>query len=98
MKECLRMLNIAISQDSSIVSSRDAYLSHPGNEEAYLDSLGLTRRHLKKLEKLGYAIRGYTKNIWLPGEEAPDGKPVHEHMSARGKGHRVKWLLFGVNK
>jgi hypothetical protein len=88
------MLLAAISQDSSIATTKEKFFEHPGNDAKYLDDLGLSEKHLKRLEKMGYAVRAYTKNIWMPGEPTPDNKPVKPGTTARGPGHRVKWLLL----
>lgn len=69
-------------------------LSSTGFEEAYFEHFGLTRRDLKNLEKLGLALRGYPKNIYLPGERLPTGKVVEEGTTARGRGFRVRWTLI----
>lgn len=94
MRECVQMLNIAISQDPTICTTRADIENHNGNDPAYLDSLGLTEKHLRRLEKMGLAVRGYTRNIWYPGEKAPNEKEPKPGNSIRGSGHHVKWLLI----
>lgn len=94
MRECVRVLTEAINADPAIITTRDLIMTHPGNIPENLGRLGLTKQHLRRLERMGLAIRAYTKNIWLPGESAPDGKEIKKGMTARGRGHRVRWLLF----
>jgi hypothetical protein len=43
--------------------------THPGFSAAEYDDLGLDKAKLKKLERLGFALRGYTKNVWLDGDK-----------------------------
>jgi hypothetical protein len=66
-------VNLALGQDKAIVCSKHE-LGTRGFSEEYLSQLGLGRNDLKRLERLGVAIRMYTKNVWLPGETMPNGK------------------------
>lgn len=92
--ETVETLGKALHEDNSIGTSRDLLFNHPGSTPEYLESLGLTRSRLKRLERLGLAIRARTKNIWLTGETAPTGEVVGTGYSLRGKGSRVRWILI----
>jgi len=41
---------------------------------ATLEAMGFEKRDLIKLEHLGVALRGYSQNVWKPGEIMPNGK------------------------
>ena len=92
-REALERLKLATGQDSSIMVGLEEAQIHPGNEPEYLSQLGLEKKHLKRLEKLGIAFRAYSKNIWLAGETMPNGKVVEPGSSYRDRGSRVLWLL-----
>jgi hypothetical protein len=67
-------LKAACEKDSNIVVAADKLSAHPGFTTDYMTNLGLTKQDLKKLEHVGAAKRGYTRNCWLPGETLPNGK------------------------
>lgn len=86
-------LKIALEQDASILTDKVGLEKHEGNSEAYLLSLGLSKGDLRRLEASGIAIRGYTKNIWLPGEQTPRGITVPVGQRYVGRGHHARWVL-----
>lgn len=92
--KALERLTLALGQDSSIATTQDGLMEHPGNDPKYLDALGLENRYLKDLEKMGKAIKTYTKNIWVPGEVDPDGFRVQPGSTHRSTGMKVRWLLL----
>jgi hypothetical protein len=70
----IEKVRLALGQDSSIFTSeKDIDKCEPKTTE-YMSQLGLEKTDLKKLERKGLALRFYTKNVWLPGEEMPSGK------------------------
>lgn len=75
------------------VTTLDKLFEHPGNTEDVLEQYGLGRKELKRLEKLGHAVRARTKNVWQTGETAPTGEVVGKGYSLRGKGSRTRWIL-----
>jgi hypothetical protein len=90
-------LRLALSQDQNIVVSAEEALTHPGFPVDHFEELGLTKTDLKKLNRIGAALRGYTKNVWLPGETMPNGVTVPTDkpgIQYRGNGHRVRWVLI----
>lgn len=52
-------VRLALGQDSTIAVTRAELETAEGKTEAYLDSLGLSRTDLKRLERKGFALRGY---------------------------------------
>ena len=52
-------LSSALLLDPDIIIDRSEYQEYTGSTERYLVSLGLTRSDLKKLERVGRAVRGY---------------------------------------
>ncbi len=69
-------LEKAFKQDPKICCTPPELDNHPGSSTEYLNSLGLSKRDLKALERMGFAIRGRTKNVWVSGETAPNGQVV----------------------
>jgi hypothetical protein len=84
----------AIEINPKVATTLEAVGTHEGTSPAHLELLGLDRPTLRRLERLGLAIRARTKNVWLPGEGTPDGRPVLPNTTARGKGSRIKWILI----
>lgn len=82
-------LKTALEQDSTISVPRSELKNYRGFTVNYLTMLGLQPRDLKKLEKLGVAIRGRlpTKAYDVLGKE-------------REAGHELRWLIMdeGVEK
>lgn len=94
MKEFLEKLKAAVIQDNKIICKKSDIGNHTGCDEAYLESLGLHKKHLIRLQRLGLAIKARTKNIWLPGEILPNGKVVPEGQTYRANGSKTKWILL----
>jgi len=84
----------ALETDNNIVCPANQTGSRNGFTEAYFAQLGLTQADLKKLERMGLAARGYTKNVWLSGETLPNGKVVENDVRYNGRGHGVRWILL----
>lgn len=57
-KGTVERLTLAMGQDASIACSFDEVAEHRGNTEAYLVELGMTPADLRKLERVGFAVRG----------------------------------------
>ena len=87
--------------------SIEAASMSPGFSEAWFEGRGITRNELKVLERMGLAVRGYTKNYWESGDEHPTtGEPIPMGKSRfagqefefkkqyRGKGSKVVWVLM----
>jgi hypothetical protein len=87
-------LREAITSDPSIIREESQVVPHSGFRQDYLESLGLKKSDLKKLERGGMALRAYSKNCWLAGETLPNGKTVEEGKWAKGPGHRVLWNIL----
>lgn len=66
----------AVEHDPGICVTRAQAGTHKGFSDAYMEAHGLELQDLKRLERKGLALRGYTKNVWLPGERT---KNVQEH-------------------
>jgi len=89
-------LRLALSQDQNIVVSPEEALTHPGFPVEHFEELGMTKADLKKLVRIGACMRGYIKNVWLPGETMPNGMPVPTDkpgIQYRGKGHQARYVL-----
>lgn len=84
----------ALETDNSIVVSREELGKHPGFTQKYMEELGLSKVDLKKLERKGLAVRGYTKNTWNPGETMPNQRVVEQGAQYFGRGHRPMWVLI----
>lgn len=66
-------INLVLSQRAEMVVSRVEAQNHPGFTTEEYAELGLDKAQLKKLERLGFALRGYTTNFRLPDpEKEPD--------------------------
>ena len=98
-------LEKACHEDNTIVVRPEEAHLHPGFSTDYLESLGISKMDLKLLERIGFAYRGYTKNVWLPGETMPNGKSVPNDEDSikhglrfHGPGHRVRWILVAPEK
>ncbi len=91
-RRTLERLKMALGQDRSIsISKLDGATGFP---EQYFIDLGLTQGDLHRLERLGFASRGYTKNFWGPGETTPRGHVVKDDEYFRGNGTRLKWIII----
>lgn len=85
----------AVFRDNTIVCSMDTIQDSPGFSTRHMQFLGLSKSDLKKLEHKGFARRGYSKNMWLPGETTPNGSVVPAGCTERGRGMSVRWILVG---
>lgn len=85
----------ALQGDNSIVVSRDKLHEHKGFTQPYMESLGLSKVDLKKLERHGLAARGYTKNTYTEGDKLPNGNEVKPNERFNGRGHHPVWVLVG---
>lgn len=89
-----RRLDQAINNDNTILVTREDLGTVQGFPLEHFLYLGLRKSDLKKLESQGKAIRGYTKNVWLPGEKLPNGREVRPNLKYHGKGSKLKWILI----
>lgn len=88
-----KVVQAAITKDPKIVVHESDANLHPGFTEEYMDAAGLNRSDLKRLERKGLALRGYSKNVWTAGETV-NGHLVENDAFYVGKGHQVRWLLL----
>jgi hypothetical protein len=95
-KRLIDVVKKALEQDNTIAVDISELDKAEGKTEEYMEYLGLKRNDLKKLERAGLALRGYTKNVYLPGDKMPNGKEVPEGSRYHGRGHSLRWLLIGV--
>lgn len=89
MSKLLDKVKKALEQDNTIVSEDPAKAQ--GFSTEYLGYLGLSQSDLKKLERSGMALRGYTQNFYKPGDKLPNGKIAEDLYT--GRGHRLRWIL-----
>lgn len=111
MKEALSdKYRLALMADKGVACPRAEIPTHPGRSEAHLDDVcGLSRQDLKNLERLGLAVRGYSRNYWESGDVHPHtekvipmgemknpftGEMVEYKKQFRGKGSRCMWVLI----
>lgn len=92
--ELLAKYLAAMETNPRLFVARGEPVAIAGYQERHMELYGLGRRDLKALEKLGYAMRGYTKNYWAGGETLPNGRVVPEGAAYRSDGHRVVWVLL----
>jgi hypothetical protein len=85
-------LNLALGQDPRLVIDRKEAETHPGFPIEYFEELGMNRSDLKKLVAKGLALRGYTKNVWAPGEPLPNGREADAYY--HGRGRRDRYVLI----
>lgn len=78
-----------------MVFSRSNLNDAAGYTTEAMGYMGIDKQALKTLERAGMAIRGYTKNVYLPGETRPDKTviPADANYTERGNGHTVRWIL-----
>ncbi len=93
-KGLIDRLALALQRDHKITAIRGQEHLAEGVSTAYMQALGLSKIDLKRLESNGFALRGYTKNVWLEGETLPNGKLVAAGKRFHGRGHAVRWLLL----
>lgn len=75
-KALVEKINFALSKEPNLLVPRQDTFKHQGYPESYFDALGITRSDLKRMERIGFALRGYTKNAWFPGDIMPNGRPA----------------------
>lgn len=85
-------LEMALKARPGLATFRDEVGKAKGFPMGYLEALGLTKQDMKRLERSGYALRGYTKNVWTPGETLPNGKEAT--FTEVGRGHSVRWIIL----
>jgi hypothetical protein len=95
-KELRERVAKALEQDNTLVVDRKDAHKCPGFTTQYMEYLGIKKSDLKRLERAGLALRGYTKNVWLAGEKMPDGRIVEDNpfVSYHGRGHHPMWILI----
>lgn len=76
-----------------LVTTLDKVFESPGMATSDAEHYGFSKKDLKRLEKLGLAVRARTKNVWIAGETLPSGNVVNPGESFRGKGSRLMWIL-----
>lgn len=76
-KRALQLLEKAALMDPGIMTSKEDYQDHPGNDPDYLAKLGLTKQILKQLEQKLLARQGMVnikktgyRTRWLLFKEA----------------------------
>lgn len=76
MKPAVRSLRDAVLLNPQILVPKAEVRKARGVTERALADLGVSRKDLKRLERMGLAIRAYTQNMFPPKEDetAPDGK------------------------
>lgn len=82
-KGTLERLRLAVGQDPSIIVHESKIEEAKGVPESYLEDLGLTKADLKRLERYGFAIRGYLRGTNWYGREV-DGLRKRWVLIARG--------------
>ncbi len=100
MNKLREKLIAALEKDRTIVSDLESVGKHPGNSEDYLGTLGLERKDLKRLERYGFAVRGYTPNTFEVPARDKDGNKVLDESGNEVKnkyfanGSKVRWVLL----
>lgn len=70
----LEKLKQIAEKHPEILVPRDKLSEANGFTLPQLESMGFEKRDLVKLEHLGVAMRGYSQNMWGPGDTLPTGK------------------------
>lgn len=91
--ELREKLNKFAEERPDLVTTIDKIFEHPGLTTSDVEHYGFSKQDLKRLEKLGLAVRARTKNVWVTGETLPSGYIVNQGESFRGKGSKAMWLL-----
>jgi hypothetical protein len=92
-KGTVERLKAAIVKDPSVIADPKTINNHEGSTLAHMESLGLKKTDLKRLERYGFAIRGYTPNYW----EYKDTEGTLKGIS-RGPGMEVRWVLLATEE
>lgn len=77
-------LEKALKINPGLATFRDDLANAKGYPLPFLEALGLTKMDLKKLERAGFALRGYTQNI----DYDDKGNML------TGAGHKVRWVIL----
>jgi len=80
MRVINKLLEIAEKHPEILVKKEDLSKAE-GFSLPYYKSIGLGKNDLRRLERLGVAIRGYSQNIWVSGDTLPNGKVVPGEMA-----------------
>lgn len=86
------LLRLAALQDPSILVPRDQVDKSLGQDPRYLNDLGLEKRHLIRLERLGLALKARYQTTNKTGKSYfldLDKQPIY----VTGP-QRVRWILF----
>lgn len=78
-KGTVERLKLALGQDHSIATVQSGLDKHEGNTEAYLTSIGLEPSDLLRLERYGFAKRGYG---------------THTNQYQRPAGYATRWVII----
>lgn len=92
-KDTMEKFNDVKVNFPNFVTTLEKIYDHPGSTENILEQYGLGRKELRRLEKLGHAVRARTKNVWTNGEKLPNGREVELGSSYRGHGFQLRWIL-----
>ena len=102
-------LERALEEDNTILTPISELKEASGYPTPYLTNIGLSEGILKRLERDGYVIRGYTQNYWESGDTHPftkatipmdkvidklTGQEVPVKVQYRGKGMQTRWILI----
>lgn len=66
--ETLRKYSLAIERDPSVGSLQEGLKDHKGVPLEHMETLGLSKKELRRLIRLGLAVKGYTRNFFDPPE------------------------------
>jgi hypothetical protein len=88
MKHIVKLYLDAVKGCPEAVSKPAMAVEHLGVTEAMLAPYGLTPAKLKKLQGMGYALRGWTPPITRK----------HKAPLNRRCGSQVRWILFDPNE
>lgn len=86
----------AIAKDPTIVVSKENVRTHQGCTPEQLEALGLGKKELLRLSRLGLALKAHTTNIFPPKEDEENAwaeVPVvyyDEFVDSRGYERRTK--------
>lgn len=70
----LEKLKQIAEKHPEILVPRDKLEQANGFTLAALENMGFEKRDLIKLEHMRVALRGYSQNVWKPGDIMPNGK------------------------
>lgn len=90
MSKLKARIETALEKNPHIVVSPSDINNTTGFELSYLEELGIRKSDLKRLERFGLAVRGYTFN----GRGLFFNKEKNAWYREFGKGQRVRWFLL----